>query len=329
VIAPQGARSDTLDVLHGSHPIPNESSMAAARAVEALLTDTRQGDAVLVLISGGASALIAAPAPGITIEEYAHCVRRLLRAGADINALNIVRQYIDRLKGGRMATLAAPAQVLGLVLSDVVGDPLDIIASGPLTQSSASPEYAAETLRAHGLPALPLLYDSPATGNARVRVIGSNSIAIAGAAAHAAQLGYATQTVPEPIVGEARIAGEHFARNALERRGERPLCILAGGETTVTVTGTGVGGRNQEFVLAAALELNGAADITIASVGTDGVDGPTSAAGAVADGTIDTAAATEALRDNDSWTFFHEHGGHIVTGPTGTNVMDVQLALIG
>ena len=328
VIAPHGAHSESLRVMHASHPLPDASSVRAAHAAELLLAHANEEDLVLVLISGGASALVAAPEHGITIEQYASCVRELMRAGASIHELNIVRQHIDSLKGGRMATLAAPAQVLGLVLSDVVGDPLDIIASGPLTPATATPRDAARILRNRGLEPMPLLYDSPHIDNARVRIIGSNSIALEGAAAHARTIGYETEVLDEPITGEARATGADFARAAIARRERAPFCLLAGGETTVTVSGSGVGGRNQEFTLAAALELQSADGIAIGSIGTDGIDGPTDAAGAIADGSIDAARARAALLDNDAYTFFRDHGGLVITGPTGTNVMDVMVAIV-
>ena len=328
VIAPHGARSETLRVMHAAHPLPDASSVRAAHAAELLLAHANEGDLVLVLISGGASALVAAPEHGITIEQYAACVRDLLHAGADIHELNIVRQHIDSLKGGRMAALAAPAKVLGLVLSDVVGDPLDIIASGPLTPATATPRDAAAVLRKRGVEPMPLLCDTPRTDNAHVRIIGSNAIARAGAGAHARALGYQTEVLEAPVTGEARDAGRAFARTALARRDRAPFCLLAGGETTVTVAGAGIGGRNQEFALAAALELDGVPEVAIGSIGTDGIDGPTAAAGAIADGSIDVDAAETALLNNDAYTFFREHGGLIITGPTGTNVMDVMVAVI-
>ncbi|HUF51750.1 MAG TPA: DUF4147 domain-containing protein [Longimicrobiales bacterium] len=328
VVAPHGSH-DALPMMHAAHPVPDESSVRAAESVERTLTAATADDLVLVLLSGGASALTAAPAAGISILQYADCVRQLMRRGADIRALNIVRQHIDRLKGGRMAALAAPAPVLGLVLSDVVGDPLDIIASGPLSPPATTSADAARVLHAYGVSApVTLLPDAPAAfDHVRVEIIGNNALAVAGAANQARALGYAVELLAAPVTGEAREAGEQFARAALERTARAPLCLLGGGETTVTVTGSGIGGRNQELVLAAALALHGEPGIVIGSIGTDGIDGPTDAAGAIADAAI-AGDAARALAANDSYAFFRAHGGLIITGATGTNVMDVQVALI-
>ena len=330
IVAPHGAPHSRLPVMHASHPIPDDSSVAAAEAVERLLARAGADGLVIVLLSGGASALTVAPAAGISVLQYAGCVRQLLRAGADIRALNTVRQHIDRLKGGGMAALAAPAPVLGLVLSDVVRDPLDIIASGPLTRPAASAADAQRVLDSYGIELrIPRTDALSLPTHAQVEVIGNNALAVEGAAAHARRLGYRTEILPQPITGEARDAGSALAERAIAARDAAPLCILGGGETTVTVNGTGTGGRNQELVLAAALALADAdaQDVVIGSIATDGVDGPTVAAGAVADAHVNRAAAAAALANNDSYRYFREHGGLIVTAPTSTNVADVQVAI--
>jgi glycerate 2-kinase len=313
IAAPGPRRGAT--VMHASHPLPDASSLDAGRAVERLLADAAADDVVLVLLSGGASALAVLPVDGLTVTDYAERIDRLMRDGADIGTINSVRRSIDRLKGGGMAAIAAPARVVGLVLSDVTGDRLETIASGPLTPDRAS------------------------TSDVSVAIIGGNGIALDGAAACAAGLGYDVRRAAGPLTGPAREAGVWLAGAALRiQRGlknhDRPVCLLAGGETTVVVTGDGVGGRNQELVLAAALEAGAAPGITIASAGTDGIDGPTAAAGAIADAvTLQRAAAAgidaaAALARNDSYSFFRAVGGTFITGPTGTNVQDVQLALI-
>lgn len=319
VILPRNATApaprDDVRVLHAAHPLPDASSKAAGLAAERLLTGTAADDIVLVLLSGGASALAVLPVNGLSVEDYAIRVDRIMRAGGDIRELNTERRRIDRLKAGGMAALAAPSRVIGLVLSDVVGDPLDMIASGPLTPD--------------GVPA----------ANATVSVVGNNDVALDGAAHCATTLGYDVRRIEHALTGEARAAGVWLAREALRLQNELigddvAVCLLAGGETTVTVTGDGVGGRNQELALAAALELTSAPGITIAAAGTDGVDGPTDAAGAIADpGTLLRAAAAgidaaRSLQRNDSHTFFNAVGDAFVTGPTDTNVLDVQLALI-
>jgi glycerate 2-kinase len=346
--------------LRASHPIPDASSAAAAVHVERRLSDAAAGDVVLVLISGGASSLCAAPAAGITIDEYAQVVRGLMHAGADIRELNTLRTHIDRLKGGGMARLIAPARAIGLVVSDVIGNPLDIIASGPLTPCTTTAGDAARILERFGLWSAtphavrhaltsvharqqPARHRADAAASAfphvRVLVVLDNRAAVDGAAREARRLGYDVRVSDEAVTGSAREAGSRIAREARYvadrmRHADPPVCLLYGGETTVTVSGTGTGGRNQELVLAAAIELDGKPRITVASLGTDGIDGPTGAAGAIADGrTVSNGRrahlnATDALVNNDSHTFFVAAGGLIRTGPTGTNVMDVQLALI-
>jgi glycerate 2-kinase len=355
IVAPAGTRS-ARSALYGAHPLPDGSSVAAGRAVHDLLSGARADELVLVLLSGGASSIATLPTGDITVAEYAACIGRLLRAGTDIAGVNIVRKHIDALKGGRMATLAAPAPVLGIVLSDVVHDPLEIIASGPLTPDPSTPADAIAVLRHHGV--LDVCADSirrtlestsdaagtrrpapddPVFASVRVRIAGGNDVAINGAADRAAELGYRIRRATDPVTGPAAEAGASLAREArtLQADGPVPVCIVAGGETTVAVRGSGRGGRNQEIVLAACVELNGAPGITVGSIATDGVDGPTDAAGAVADGnTLRQAAAlgldaARALADNDSHAFFARTGGLIVTGPTGTNLNDVQIALVG
>jgi hydroxypyruvate reductase len=341
-------------VLFAAHPLPDAASAAAAEQVVALLADAADGDVVVALISGGASSLCAAPADPITIGDYAAVVHALQVAGADIRELNTVRAQIDRLKGGGMARLAAPARVLGLIVSDVVGSPLDVVASGPLSPARTSPADAVDVLQRHGLWAdasdsvrrvltrtdKTRVRDSqPDFEHVTLRVIADNDTAVAGAADAARDLGYDVRVAAAPVTGPAREAGLRMARAAGDvagslRPGDRPVCLLSGGETTVVVKGSGIGGRNQELVLAGAIALRGIAGITVASLGTDGVDGPTDAAGAIADG--DSVARGEragidaalALDNNDSYSFFNRAGGHIMTGPTGTNVMDVQVALV-
>jgi glycerate 2-kinase len=353
IVTPAGTHS-TRPALFGAHPLPDESSVVAGRAVHDMLAATRSGEAVLVLLSGGASAIAVQPLGGVTVTEYADCVRRLLHAGAPIGDVNTVRRHLDALKGGGMALLAAPAHVLGLVLSDVVGDPLEIIASGPLSPDPSTADDALRVLRQHGVlddcaPSIRALLDDAARtsttreldddaafGNVRVRIIGGNDVAVNGAASAADALGYRVRRATEPVTGLAREAGNSLATEALALQVKEalPICIVAGGETTVAVQGSGRGGRNQEIVLAACVALDGAPGITVGSIGTDGVDGPTDAAGAIADeSTLERAAARgvdphHALEQNDSYTFFDATGDLIRTGPTGTNVNDVQVALI-
>lgn len=362
-----GTATRSPTIVYASHPLPDESSAIAAAQVEAQLGKAAAGDVVLVLLSGGASSLCAAPVPDISIDEYAAVVHALMDAGANIAQVNAVRAHIDRLKGGGMARRIAPARATGLIISDVVGDRVDVIASGPLTPPATAPDEASRVLERFGLwstaPAgvqralksgahdyrhsrsVPSpSHDAAVTSaddyrHVTTRIILNNRSALEGAAEEARGLGYDVRIRDEPLTGIARAAGGRVARDAVAatedlRPGDRALCILYGGETTVVVTGRGTGGRNQELALAAAIALDGTSGITIASVGTDGIDGPTDAAGAVADGdTVQRGRrvgidAAEALEDNDSHTFFVAAGGVVRTGATGTNVMDVQVALI-
>jgi glycerate 2-kinase len=354
IVAPRGT-AGRRPVLHGGHPLPDADSVAAGGAIRDIVTAAAPDDVVLVLLSGGGSAAAVLPLDIIEVDEYAGCIRRLMRAGADIAELNTVRRHIDGLKGGRMAVMAQPATVLGLVLSDVVGDALETIASGPLSPDPTSAGDALRVLRRYGLveecaeSIHHVLTTSIRTGEdetpgpgapvferVRVRVIGGNDVAVTGAARAAEGLGYTVHRAVHPVTGAARSAGEALAGEAvaLQRAGTLPACIVAGGESTVMVRGGGRGGRNQELVLAACIALDGAPGIALGSAGTDGVDGPTDAAGAVADaGTLGRAAAAgadpdAALRENDSHSFFRAAGGLIVTGPTGTNVNDVHVALV-
>jgi glycerate 2-kinase len=355
VIVPFG--STCAGALHAAHPVPDASSEAAARALVAAVDATPRDALLLVLLSGGASALAALPAAGIGIRDYAHCVALLQRAGADIGELNTVRKHIDLLKGGRLAQLAAPRTVLGLILSDVVGDPIDVIASGPLAADPTTFldaigvlrrrgvwEQCAESIRATLLRgAAGLDHETPkhaaALQHVRTSVVGGNALARDGAAAAARRLGYRPLMVNDGLIGEARTAAAWLAACARQWQtvlapGDVPLCLIAGGETTVTVHGGGRGGRTQELVLAAALALADTANIIIGAAATDGVDGNSDAAGAVADAATIAVARQRgldpdaSLNDNDSYGFFRAAGGLLVTGPTGTNVMDVQIALV-
>lgn len=354
IVAPHGTPAPD-GALFGAHPAPDEGSRNAGQAVLEMLESTPPDERILVLLSGGASSCIALPLGDITVEDYAECVTRLMHAGADIGELNLVRKQIDALKGGRMALHAAPSPVLALVLSDVVGDPLDVIASGPLTPDVTTCDDALLVLRRHGLipgcpPSVLALLERcvergegespaaehPAFEQVRVRVVGGNDVAVEGAAEAAARLGYRVLRAPEPVTGRAREAGATMAREArrLLETEPVPACIVAGGETTVAVGGDGRGGRNQELVLSACLALDGLAGITVGSVGTDGVDGNSPAAGAIADESTLPAAGEKGLdvrsvlERNDSYAWFDATDGLLVTGATGTNVNDVHIALI-
>jgi hydroxypyruvate reductase len=341
----------------GGHPSPNAGSEDAGRRALALAGSLSADDALLVLISGGASALMVAPAEGISLEEKRATTDRLMREGADIHALNTVRKHLSQIKGGWLAARTR-ATTIALAISDVVGDDPSVIASGPTVADASTfgdalgflRRYGGESIyppsvvaRLHrgaagGLPETPKPGD-PRLARATTTVIGSRRDAMRGAAEEARRLGYHVVQIDDAIVGESRDAASAFVRDASARAAavSRPVAVVASGETTVHVKGKGKGGRNQEFVLAAALaiaRLKLPAPFAIAGVGSDGVDGPTDAAGAVADPTTLERAraagydAQKYLDDNDAYPFFDALGDLIQTGPTGTNVGDLQLILL-
>lgn len=338
------------------HPEPNDASVAAGLRALDVARAVGEHETLVVLLSGGASALMAVPVAGLTLGEKQRATRLLLTAGADIASLNAVRKHLSSIKGGRLAA-AARGKVVTLVLSDVVGDDLSVIGSGPTCPDPTTFRDALDVVDALRLRAsfprgvLDRLEagargdvgETPKPGSSVasrvfVRLTGSRLDALDGARLAAEALGYAVGTLDQPVVGEARLAGEHHAARLarLARSLLRPCCLLSAGETTVAVTGPGTGGRNQEFALAAAATLGGLGGCAVAaSIGTDGVDGPTSAAGAVVDTTtIERARAaglpspSQYLELNDSYRFFEALGDLVVTGPTRTNVGDIQVVLV-
>ncbi|HTS78423.1 MAG TPA: glycerate kinase [Bryobacteraceae bacterium] len=326
-----GVRLHRIELKQCGHPIPDERGRDGALRFEQIARDVGERDLILCLISGGASALTPAVE---SLREMQRATSRLLNAGANIHELNTVRKHMDRLKGGQLARLAWPATVIALILSDVVGDDLDVIGSGPTVADRSTVQDAAAVFRKYGIKP-PALHETPKKLD-RVQniLVGSNRLAMDAAAKEARGLGYRTLVLSSMIEGEAReVAGVHAAIVkeifASGRPVRAPACILSGGETTVTVRGKGLGGRNTEFVLAAAIALEGIGPVTIFSAGTDGTDGPTDAAGAVADErTVSGMDARSYLADNDSYRFFEKAGGLVKTGATGTNVMDVRVILL-
>jgi len=346
-------------LLEAGHPVPDERGAAAARKIRALAESAGAEDLVLVLVSGGGSALTPAPVPPITLADKQVMTRLLLGAGATINQVNAVRKHCSLLKGGQLARAAAPARVEALLLSDVVGDPLDVIASGPTTPDVSTfaealaildrfdlrhraPHAIVERLEQGARGELP---ETPKPGDplfARVRntVIGNNALVVDAAAARARELGLAPHVLTRAFEGEARDAAGRFVEMARAIQAGRgpvasPACVIAGGETTVTIRGTGNGGRCQEFALAAALGMEGLRDVVILAVGTDGSDGPTEAAGAIVDGESVTRARAQGLdplarlAGNDSNPVLARTGDLVVTGPTNTNLLDLYLLLVG
>jgi hydroxypyruvate reductase len=333
------------------HPVPDERGVDGARRIAEIADGAGEDDLVLCLISGGASALMPAPVPPITLEEKQAVTRLLLASGANIHEINAVRKHISTIKGGQLARLAAPAKVESLLLSDVIGDDLDVIGSGPTAPDASTFDGAVRILEKYGIfDRVPASVRDRLTSDARETpkpgstlfrdvtntVIGSNRLALEAAAAHARELGYHTLILASEIEGETRdVARMHaaIAREILryDRPVKRPACIITGGETTVTLKGQGLGGRNQEFVLAAAIDIAGMPETVVLSAGTDGTDGPTDAAGAIADGsTLRRKADARAFLDaNDSYHYFDALEDLLKTGPTNTNVMDVRIVLVG
>ena len=344
------AKLRRIELNQCGHPVPDDRGVAGARRIADIAAAAGAGDLVLCLISGGGSALLPLPAEGITLAEKQDTTRLLLASGATIHEINAVRKHISAIKGGQLARLAEPAAVEALLLSDVIGDNLDVIGSGPTAPDASTfatalgildkfcirervPVPVRERLE-HGLAGR--IDETPKRTKARNTVIGSSRLAIDAAAARARALGYRTMILASEIEGETReIARMHAAIAREIARAGRPLkppaCIITGGETTVTIKGNGLGGRNQEFVLAAAIEIAGVADAVIFSAGTDGTDGPTDAAGAIADGATlrRNPDALRYLEANDSYHYFQPLGDLVITGPTNTNVMDVRLILVG
>jgi len=344
-------RTKRIEVRACGHPVPDERGVAGARRILDLCGEAGAGDLVVCLISGGASALTPLPAPPITLAEKQETTKLLLACGATIHELNAVRKHISLFKGGRLAQAAAPAKVVGLILSDVVGDDLDVIGSGPTAPDASTFASALSAIDKYGLrERLPFAVregleqvgdETPKPGDPVFRgvenvVVGSNQKSLEAAAGKARELGYKSLILASTIEGETRDVARMHAAIARQIRvsGQPvrvPACVVSGGETTVTIRGAGKGGRNQEFALAAAMDIAGLKDVLVFSAGTDGTDGPTDAAGAMADGmTIARSRrdAATALRDNDSYPFFAELKDLVITGSTGTNVMDLHLVMV-
>jgi len=352
----------------GGHPVPDERSIAAGEEVLALAAKVRGYEAageptlVIVLISGGGSALLSAPAKGISLADKAATTKLLLGSGATIQEMNAVRKHLSAVKGGRLAEAFAPASVLSLILSDVIGDDLDAIASGPTVPDAATWESARRVLADRHVwdkvpPSVRALFlaglagsvpetpkpGSPVFSATKTLLVGNNMLALKSAEEEARKRGYGTLLLTSRLVGEAREAAKLFVALAgdIAQYGlplKRPACVLAGGETTVTLRGKGLGGRNQEMALAVMAALNpfrrGHGEMLFLSAGTDGNDGPTDAAGAFASASFLEKAAEKGLdprdylADNDSYHFFSEIGGLLKTGSTGTNVCDMQILLL-
>jgi glycerate 2-kinase len=350
-----------IQITEAGHPLPDENSVEAAARILGLAKQVSPDDLVICLLSGGASALVVSPAEGIDLPAKLECTRLLLNAGASIQELNAVRKHLSRLKGGRLAKILAPARIINLVLSDVVGDDTGTIASGPLCSDPTTYADCIGILRRLEIfkqmpAAVRNRFEQGAAGfleetpkqkenifrKTQTVIVGSCAQACSAAAQMARRLGYRTAVLTSGLEGDnAEAAGFHMSvikEIIFENRPlRRPACIISGGETTVKVTGNGKGGRNQEFALHCVREL---ADLpapsAAISLGTDGTDGPTEAAGAIADSStlarsmkFGAGFVDNCLQNNDSYRFFSRLGDLIVTGPTWTNVMDLHIFLVG
>jgi len=357
-----GAETEIIRLNEAGHPIPDAAGMAGTKQMAELARKATARDLVICLISGGGSALMTLPAEGIALANMESLTDALLRCGATINEINTVRKHLSQTKGGNLAHLAYPAEIVSLILSDVVGSPLDVIASGPTVADTTTFADAYGVIEKYSLlEELPrpiverlgrgkegLIPDTPKEGAESFTrtynlVIASNEVAAAAAIAKAEELGFHSLLLSTFVEGEAKEVAKVFAAIAKEilhsgRPLPRPACVVAGGETTVTIRGKGLGGRNQEMALSAALEIAGLEDVMIIPLATDGTDGPTDAAGAIADGsTLRRASlllqeaglsAPQYLANNDSYHFFQRLGDLLITGPTNTNVNDLTFTFV-
>jgi hydroxypyruvate reductase len=354
-----GDATRVVEILEASHPLPDQRGLDAGQALVELLAQTDEQTLVFCLLSGGGSALLVAPAPGLTLADKQETTRLLLACGAEIGEINAVRKHLSALKGGGLARLASPATVISLIVSDVVGDPLDVIASGPTVADASTWADVRTVLRRHDLlhKVPPVVRqrlemgvagrvdDTPKAGQdflARVQnlVVASNRQALLDGLVRAQERGYQSLLLSSSLTGEARVLGGVLAALAREVRTSGhplapPCCLISGGESTVTLgPEPGQGGRNQELALAAALGLRDIPGVLLLSAGSDGTDGPTEAAGALALG--DTVARARALglmprrhlERHDAYPFFKALGDLWITGPTRTNVMDIQILLV-
>jgi glycerate 2-kinase len=353
------AELNKIRINEADHPVPDEAGRMGAEEIVKLAVNTQENDLLICLISGGGSALLPLPVQGISLSEKQEVTKKLLACGASINEINAVRKHMSRIKGGQLARFSYPATLITLILSDVIGNYLDVIASGPTVPDSSTFEDVKEimerykiwniipdTVKNHfekgiggNIPETPKAGETIFSKTQNV-IVGSNIQAVMAARKKAGKLGYNTMVLSSFIEGETKDAARVHAAIAKEilQTGNpvsAPACVISGGETTVTIRGKGKGGRNQEFCLAAAIDIAGLDSVVILSGGTDGTDGPTDAAGATCDGqTIERALAKkikamDCLMDNNAYPFFKELDDLLMTGPTNTNVMDLRLVLVG
>ncbi|HDD61403.1 MAG: glycerate kinase [Chloroflexota bacterium] len=349
----QVSRNLPFEVYPANHPLPDQRNLLAANKISTAAEQADSNDLVLLLLSGGGSAHLCLPVSGLSLPVYQSLIENLLKAGAPIQEINIVRKHLEQLKGGGLLRKISPARVHTCILSDVIGDPLNVIASGPTAADPTTFEQSWQILKKYGIrvPAAAEKYiqrgrnglvpetikeGNPLLKLASYQIIGNNYLATQAVRAILHKWGYLIAHYETDVAGEAREVGRRLGRLAgqLAKKTKRATAIIMGGETTVTVQGEGQGGRNQELVLAAAIEIQGLDDILIASFATDGMDGPTPAAGSYATGYSCQRAHIHGmdplfyLENNDSWNFFRKLGSLLNTGPTGTNVNDISIALI-
>ena len=347
-----------IKVHEAGHPIPDAAGLEGSEQIIRLLQSAGEKDLIIFIISGGGSALLPSPVPGLTLRDIQETTQILLEVGANIDEMNIIRKHLSRLKGGRLAKLAYPASLIALILSDVVGDHLGSIASGPTAPDESTYHNCLQIIDKFAInekipkPVLDFFVSGqngkedetlksgdPVFQRVQNVIIGNNIQAVIEAKQKAETLGYNSLILSSSMEGEAKEVAKIHASIAKEIIHTNnplppPACVISGGETTVTIRGKGMGGRNQEFALAAAVEIDGLDNTVILSCGTDGTDGPTDAAGAVVDGqTLKRAKqkqmdAEKYLLDNNSYHFFKALDDLVITGPTFTNVMDIRLILV-
>ena len=342
-----------MPILQGSHPVPDEQSIKAAETIRQTLRGLNERDLVILLISGGGSALVCLPAPGIALQDMQKVTSALLHSGASINEMNAVRKHLDLIKGGGLLKMASPARVAALVLSDVVNSPLDVIASGPAVPDPSTYEDVQEIFNKYLAESdIPTaiqkrinqgcageIEETLKIGDAQAiqaahKVIASNRVSAEAAIKAAIEEGFESEIITCELVGDARLAGERLVDILRSKKTlQKPYLGIAGGETTVKVTGSGLGGRNLEVALGAIKSLRGEQNSMLVTLATDGEDGPTDAAGALVTGaTFEKAAAMGLTPDaflkvNDAYHFFEKVGGLIKIGPTGTNVNDLNFII--
>lgn len=353
------AKLEKIKMCEADHPVPDEAGCTGAEEIVRIAENAEKNDLIICLISGGGSALLPLPVQDISLSEKQEVTKKLLACGAGINEINAVRKHMSRLKGGQLARFAYPATLITLILSDVIGNYLDVIASGPTVPDSSTFNDVQEILKRYKIwDKIPdtvknhfekgikgSIPETPKAGEnifSKIQnvIVGSNIQAVMAGAEKARELGYQTMVLSSFVEGETKDVARVHAAVAKEilQSGNPvsvPACVVSGGETTVTIQGNGKGGRNQEFCLASSIDIAGLDPVVILSGGTDGTDGPTDAAGAICDGkTVERAVdkgmnAQTYLCDNNSYVFFKNLNDLLITGPTNTNVMDLWLVLVG